>query len=112
MMNSKIIFIILLVVAFILSGCSTGTRNEGNYAKTSDQEVSIENEPTNIELSETTNIHETTKEQEPTKTSEPTNEIETIKEQIEKMTLDEKIGQMLIVGFKGYEINENIRSMI
>lgn len=28
------------------------------------------------------------------------------------MTLDEKIGQMVIAGFDGYEVNENVRSLI
>ncbi|GIM28557.1 glycoside hydrolase family 3 [Clostridium polyendosporum] len=39
-------------------------------------------------------------------------EIDPLKEQIKEMTLDEKIGQMLIVGFEGYDVNENTRKLI
>ena len=35
-----------------------------------------------------------------------------IKDKIKSMNLDEKIGQLLIVGFDGYEINENIENLI
>ncbi|WP_246637559.1 beta-N-acetylhexosaminidase [Crassaminicella profunda] len=35
-----------------------------------------------------------------------------IQEQIEKMTLDEKIGQMVLVGFNGDQINDSIKKMI
>lgn len=31
---------------------------------------------------------------------------------LEGMTLDEKIGQMVIAGFDGYEVNDNVRSLI
>lgn len=39
-------------------------------------------------------------------------EIDIIREQINEMTLDEKIGQMVLVGFDGYTINEYSREMI
>jgi beta-N-acetylhexosaminidase len=35
-----------------------------------------------------------------------------IKDQISKMTLDEKIGQMLILGVEGYAINANSKSLV
>jgi beta-N-acetylhexosaminidase len=35
-----------------------------------------------------------------------------IRERVKEMTLDEKIGQMLIVGFDGYAVNDHIRAMI
>lgn len=35
-----------------------------------------------------------------------------IKDRLNDMTLDEKIGQLLIVGFDGYEVNENIENLI
>ncbi|MGH4117359.1 beta-N-acetylhexosaminidase [Clostridium sp.] len=38
--------------------------------------------------------------------------IDPIIEQIVKMTIDEKIGQMLIVGIEGYDLNENTKSLI
>lgn len=35
-----------------------------------------------------------------------------IKEQISKMTIDEKVGQMIIVGLDGYSIDDNAKKMI
>ncbi|MFZ5967727.1 MAG: beta-N-acetylhexosaminidase [Bacillota bacterium] len=39
-------------------------------------------------------------------------EIDPIKEKIEQMSLEEKIGQMVIVGLDGYTINEQTKAMI
>lgn len=46
--------------------------------------------------------------------SEPINKIKVdlIKEQIKNMTLDEKIGQLFILGLDGYEINDNTIDLI
>jgi beta-N-acetylhexosaminidase len=38
--------------------------------------------------------------------------VDAIAERVSRMTLDEKIGQMLIVGFDGYAVNDHIRAMI
>ncbi len=38
--------------------------------------------------------------------------IDSIEDQIREMTLEEKIGQMMIVGFNGYAVNDHIREMI
>lgn len=38
--------------------------------------------------------------------------VDPIIEQIGKMSLDEKIGQMLIVGIEGYDLNDNTKSLI
>ncbi len=52
----------------------------------------------------------------PTQSDEPgksgTEEIDPIKKKINEMTLDEKIGQMVIVGFDGYTIDDSVRAMI
>jgi len=117
-MNSKIIFVLFLVAAYILSGCSTGTQNDGNNTKTSGQELTIVNEQTQIEPAELTKDHEATKEQDTTNgqnstnTGDSANETDLVKEQISEMTLEEKIGQMFIVGFKGYEVHESIQTML
>lgn len=42
----------------------------------------------------------------------PEIEVDPVKEQIKKMTLDEKIGQMVIAGIDGYEVDDNVMSMI
>ena len=38
--------------------------------------------------------------------------VDPITEQIKKMSMDEKIGQMLVVGIDGYDINDNTKSLI
>ena len=38
--------------------------------------------------------------------------IDPLLEQIGKMSLDEKIGQMIVVGLEGYDLNDNTRSLI
>ncbi|PRR79138.1 beta-N-acetylhexosaminidase [Clostridium vincentii] len=43
---------------------------------------------------------------------QPEKEIDPIEEQIKKMTLDEKIGQMVIIGLDGYTMDDNTRSMV
>lgn len=43
---------------------------------------------------------------------QPEKKIDPIEEQIKKMTLDEKIGQMVIIGLDGYTMDDNTRSMI
>lgn len=46
------------------------------------------------------------------KANEVKKEVDPLKEKVKKMTLDEKIGQMLIVGFDGYDVNENTKKLI
>lgn len=41
-----------------------------------------------------------------------TEQVDPIKEKINAMTLDEKIGQMFIVGIDGYDLNDNSKSLI
>lgn len=41
-----------------------------------------------------------------------TPEVDPIKEQISRMSMEEKIGQMLIVGMEGYGLNDNTKSLI
>ena len=38
--------------------------------------------------------------------------IDPIMEQIAKMSIDEKIGQMVVVGIEGYDLNDNTKSLI
>lgn len=47
-----------------------------------------------------------------TEMAEPSEAADNIKEKIMKMSLDEKIGQMVIVGVDGYETDEHTRQMI
>ena len=85
-MNSKITFAILLAIIVLFSGCLTSNQNDGYNNDTSEQAITIENKPTQAEPVESAKINE------------PINEIDPLKAQIDKMTLNEKIGQMLLVG--------------
>lgn len=42
----------------------------------------------------------------------PKEEKDPIRKQINDMTMDEKIGQMVLVGFDGYEVNDDVRQLI
>ena len=99
-MNSKISFVVLLAVIVLFSGCLTANLNDGYINDASEQAITIEKEPTQVEPVKSAKIND------------PVNEIDLFKAQIAKMTLSEKIGQMLLVGFKGYEINEELKRLI
>lgn len=53
-----------------------------------------------------------TSETPPTGENPPKQQIDLIKQQVDRMTLDEKIGQMVLVGIEGYQLNENTKSLI
>ncbi|HHY27890.1 MAG TPA: beta-N-acetylhexosaminidase, partial [Desulfitobacterium dehalogenans] len=48
----------------------------------------------------------------PTAPSEETPVIDPLKERIQAMTLEEKVGQLVMVGVDGYEINANAQQLI
>lgn len=83
--NIIVLLVITLSLATIL-GCGIITKNENREGK--DKQMTIE--------------ENFSKEKE-----EEVKAVELIKEKIKTMTLEEKIGQMLIVGIEGYEINPN-----
>lgn len=83
MINKKAIMGIILTVALAMSGCSAGI-----------QEKSPHNKPSQSDK------------------QKPQEEIDPIKEQVSKMTLDEKLGQMVVVGLEGYTVDENTKAMI
>ena len=116
-MDLKKIFVLLFILIMILSGCSAFTRNEGDKTMEPNQEQTMENDNTQTDPAELTNGHETANNQESVITNDPNDEtsligVDKITEQIGKMSLEEKIGQIFIIGFKGIEINEDIRNMI
>lgn len=87
MINKKVMIGILMMVVLAFTGCSI------------ENKVPIDQGPQN---SQNPSENDTNKPE----------EIDPIKEQIDKMTLNEKIGQMVIVGMEGYEIDDNARLMI
>lgn len=53
-----------------------------------------------------------TDETNPDPVEEPIDEIDEIQERLDNMTLEEKVGQLLIVGFEGTELNDNTKALI
>lgn len=80
------------------SGCDIGNRTS------SDKEEQIKVEPTQNQLP-----NNEIKDNEGKQDGEPVDEI---REQVDKMSLDEKIGQMMIVGIDGYSLNDNSVALI
>lgn len=95
MVNRKVIIEILLAVVIALPGCTIGTQN-GSPDKSKAQVP----EPSMAQKSSQGH------------TQQPVKETDPIEEQVRSMTLEEKIGQMVIVGLDGYTMDENARSMI
>ncbi|MDS0525797.1 beta-N-acetylhexosaminidase [Clostridium sp. SHJSY1] len=82
-MHKKIVYFVTLITFLVtLSGCNNKSYEENNNS-------------TNSESTETPEVKP-----------------DPIKEQISKMTIDEKIGQMIIVGLDGYSMDDNAKKMI
>jgi len=96
----KVIAILLIVFLVVLSGCSTKIEDLQENDKNTEKQNSEEQNPN--EANKDNNSEE----------DEVSEEIDLIMDQVEKMTLDEKIGQMLIIGFDGYSIDENMKNII
>lgn len=100
MFKKSFVFVIVICIFTILSSC-----NSWDYLKGNDRQNYIENE--NVER-EGGKIEEDNEVPE----DDVVEEVDEIREQIKKMTLDEKIGQMTIVGLEGYTINEHSKAII
>ncbi len=84
MVNKKILIGVLIIVMLSFTGCSKAIQNQQLSSKKTSQEG----------------------------INQPEKEIDPLKEQIKNMTLEEKIGQMVIVGLDGYTIDDNTKAMI
>lgn len=84
-MKKTIVFILITLIILILVGCRKDNINLGDADMSKPNELPSENN--NIQ-------------------------IDPIKDRIKSMTLEEKIGQLLIVGFEGTEINNEIVNFI
>lgn len=95
MANKKFIIGILLLGILTLTSCSTLLQDKNpDENKVQDRELSKGQKPS----------------PESTQSSEETTD--TIEKQVKSMSLKEKIGQMVIVGFDGYTVDDNTRAMI
>lgn len=94
MKNKTLILPMLMLIVLLFTGCSTTSNKNDTKANEKDETTS------SIETEE---VKENKEEKE---------EKDKISKQIEAMSLKEKIGQLLIVGFEGQSINEEISSFI
>jgi beta-N-acetylhexosaminidase len=92
--NYKIIIAIILALSLALAGCSIREQDEKPDNSAGEQKLS---EP---ELISQKGVQQEEK------------KIDPIEEQIKDMTLNEKIGQMVMVGLDGYAIDDSARMMI
>ncbi len=86
---------LLMLALLTFTGCSAFTGDKTSDGSTAQQQQSSDTQKpseTEVQQSET--------------------EADPIAEQIENMTIEEKIGQMVIVGLEGYEPDENAEAMI
>lgn len=90
MIYKKVVIQMLLIGILILVGCSSGVQDKSN----NDSQLPVVQTPS------------------PTDVKQPEKERDPIKEQLKNMTLDEKLGQLVIVGIDGYSLDENARRMI
>ncbi|NLY43409.1 MAG: beta-N-acetylhexosaminidase [Clostridiaceae bacterium] len=97
MIKKIVSYTIFMIMLFFLTGCSGESEIKNpDYGKVPKQ---------NIDIKE--NISPPQKDiQEPEKEEDP------IEKQIKNMTLEEKIGQMVVVGLDGYTIDEHALAMI
>ncbi|MBK5242643.1 beta-N-acetylhexosaminidase [Clostridium sp.] len=91
MLKKSSLILVLLFILSIMSSC--------NISNNSSQIYDEQDDPIEINTQDS----EVKPEPKP---------IDTLIEQIGKMTIDEKIGQMLVVGIEGYDLNENTKSLI
>ena len=91
MLKKSSIFLVLIILIQIMSGCNIIRKNNNQNSNNMTQEEPVKDESEVVP---------------------ETKPIDPIIEQINQMSLDEKIGQMLIVGIEGYDIDDNTKSLI
>lgn len=97
----------LLAVMILLSAFSACSGNDTKNVEPS-KESSLDN--TSIESSQSSKAEESLISKQESSLVESSNEeTDEISEEISKMTLDEKIGQMLMVGIDGTEVDDNFK---
>ncbi|MGV8981725.1 beta-N-acetylhexosaminidase [Clostridium sp.] len=96
MFKKSSIILALILIILIMSGCNIIKKDNTKNVVSSEahEEATKGNEAKDLQV-----IKESQK-------------IDPIIEQIGKMTIDEKIGQMTIVGIEGYDLNENTKSLL
>ncbi len=94
MKNNKFLLLIIVIGALFLTGCKNTYIVEDNY------------------IIDDSNVDDPILEEPKIQEPEEVIEIDEIKFKLDKMTIDEKIGQLLIVGFEESEVNESTIEII
>ncbi len=102
--KSKAILAVFLSIFILLTAACGANKDESNNSQDGQRRV-----PTPVEGNKQTDSSDDPTQPQEKETEE---EIDLVAKQLEQMTLNEKIGQMLMVGFEGQTINDNIREMI
>lgn len=99
MFKKLCIFAVMMLFSFLILSCSLVYKpnNGGNSSNTGVNDNQNQYDP-----------HSTIEPSKPTPSIKP---IDSIKQQISRMSLDDKIGQMLIAGIQGYEIDNNTKQL-
>jgi beta-N-acetylhexosaminidase len=92
--NYKIIIAIMLALSLALAGCSAKTQDTRPNNETEEQKFPEPKAPPQKGV------------------QREEKEIDPIEEQIKNMTLNEKVGQMVMVGLDGYAIDDSARTMV
>ncbi|MGO4538516.1 beta-N-acetylhexosaminidase [Paenibacillus sp. 2TAB19] len=94
--------LVLLMICLIVAGCGSNQANNTNVPNETPPIQSTEPEPTATTAAQT--------DPPPAETAKPV--IDPIQEQIDEMTLNEKIGQMIIIGLEGTKADKEAIKMI
>ncbi|HZK57521.1 MAG TPA: glycoside hydrolase family 3 N-terminal domain-containing protein, partial [Clostridia bacterium] len=100
-MNIKKISLIIISVLLII-GCAVKHNNPPRANNSEDGKTIEENNSGNGKTAEKNNQGK----------EDPEESLDRLKIQIENMTLEEKVGQMLLVGMDGYDTDDNITELI
>ncbi|HZX21449.1 MAG TPA: beta-N-acetylhexosaminidase [Clostridia bacterium] len=100
MFNRK--FIVIIILILLITGCTVKHNNLPETDNGEDGKI----------IEENNNEDEKTAEKNNQGKEDPEEPLDRLKIQIENMTLEEKVGQMLLVGMEGYEIDGNITELI
>lgn len=111
--NSLLLFFTILILVFQLLACTELDIKRGDdMVKNPETRDNPTQEKTKNPDEIQNSTYEDTSETNDKSSSEQDSALDFIKTQIESMTLEEKIGQMLMVGFEGLELDEQIIKMI
>ncbi|MCP3029816.1 beta-N-acetylhexosaminidase [Halobacillus sp. A1] len=103
----RLLFVFSLIMLMTLAGCNQIFNNNSDTENRADESKDEENNNQNEEIVDENNEEEGEMEE-----SSPDAVTDSIKETMTSMSIEEKIGQMLMFGFEGTQVNEETRKLI